>query len=111
MPETDYIHVSYDEPHSARRRQMLAAHPELRKLTGATPSSALWTLALVAANLAIGLTVQHYAWYVWLPAAYIAGATIDHALWAMIHEASHNLIFRKRLPNRITALIANIPLV
>jgi sphingolipid delta-4 desaturase len=111
MPETDYIHVSYDEPHSMRRRQMLAAHPELRTLTGATPSSVFWTMGLVTANLAIAILVQRYAWYVWLPSAYIVGATIDHALWALIHEASHNLIFRKRLPNRIAALVANIPLV
>ena len=53
MPDTDYIHVSYGEPHSIRRRQMLAAHPELRRLTGATPSSALWTLFLVSGNLVI----------------------------------------------------------
>jgi sphingolipid delta-4 desaturase len=111
MPETDYIHVSYGEPHSIRRRQMLAAHPELRQLTGSTPTSAIWTLILVAGNLAFAVFLQGCHWYVWLPAAYIVGATLDHALWAMIHEASHNLIFRKRLPNRIVALVANIPLV
>jgi sphingolipid delta-4 desaturase len=111
MLETDYIRVTHGEPHSLRRRQMLAAHPELRTLTGATPSSALWTLVLVSANLGLAVVLQRFPWWVWLPAAYIIGATLDHALWAMIHEASHNLIFRKRGPNRLVALIANIPLV
>ena len=32
VSDPDYIRVSYGEPHAARGRQMLAAHPELRSL-------------------------------------------------------------------------------
>ena len=39
------------------------------------------------------------------------GATIDHALWALIHECSHNLIFRRRTPNLWMAIVLNLPLV
>lgn len=107
----DYIRVTYPEPHAARGRQMLAAHPELRSLIGPDPTSALWTIALVAAQLALALLVAGRRWYVWLPCAYILGATIDHALWALIHETAHNLVLRWRTGNRIVAIVANLPLV
>src|SRR2546426_8757637 len=42
----DYIRVTYVEPHAARGRQILAAHPELRTLAGPMPWSALWTIVL-----------------------------------------------------------------
>ena len=107
----DYIRVTYPEPHAARGRQMLAAHPELRGLAGTEPLSALWVAALVAAQFALAMLVGNRPWYVWLSCAYILGATIGHALWALIHETSHNLVFRWRTGNRLTALAANLPLV
>jgi len=41
----------------------------------------------------------------------VIGATIDHALWTLIHECSHNLVFRSRTGNRLVAIGANLPLV
>jgi sphingolipid delta-4 desaturase len=51
------------------------------------------------------------SWIVWLPCAYIVGATIDHALWALIHDCCHHLVFRSRTANRFVAILANVPLV
>jgi sphingolipid delta-4 desaturase len=107
----DYIHVTHSEPHAARGRQMMAAHPELRALAGPYPLSAAWTLGLVLAQGAIALFVADRPWYVWAAAAYFIGATIDHALWALIHDTTHNLVFRSRTANKIVALVANLPLV
>jgi sphingolipid delta-4 desaturase len=90
---------------------MLAAHPELRDLAGPQPTTALWVLFLVVAQLALAAVVGDQRWYVWVPVAYIAGATIDHALWALIHDTCHNLVFRWRTGNRWVAILANLPLV
>ena len=79
---------------------MLAAHPELRALAGTEPLSALWTLLLVVTQFALALTVGHRSWLIWAPTAYIVGATIDHALWALIHDTCHNLVFRSRTAKR-----------
>src|SRR2546428_4120369 len=106
-----YIEVTYAEPHASRGRQILATHPELRALAGPQPSSALWVVGLVAAQIALSVALAHQPWYVWLTAAYIVGATIDHALWVLIHECAHNLVFSARLANRLLALTANLPLV
>ncbi len=107
----DYIRVTYHEPHAGRTRQLLAAHPEMRALAGPSPSSAVWTIGLVAAQMGVALLVADRGWIVWLPSAYIVGATIDHALWVLIHECSHNLVFRGRTANRVVAMVANLPMV
>jgi sphingolipid delta-4 desaturase len=107
----DFIHVLHGEPHAGRGRQLLAAHPELRALAGPAPSSAAWVVLLVALQGLLALLVADRGWLVWLACAYVAGATIDHALWVLIHECSHNLIFRSRTGNRVIAIVANLPLV
>jgi sphingolipid delta-4 desaturase len=107
----NYIHVTYPEPHAARGRQMLAAHPELRSLIGPDRSSVVWIVVLVAAQMALAVVVGDRPWYVWLACAYVVGATIDHALWALIHETAHNLTMRWRTGNRLAAIAANLPLV
>ena len=89
---------------------MLAAHPELRALAGPMPISAAWTLALVTVQCGLALWLGPTRWYVWLPVAYVAGATIDHALWALIHDSCHNLVFRSRTANRWVAILANLHL-
>src|SRR5229473_6083243 len=84
--ELDYIRVTYVEPHAARGRQMLSAHPELRTLAGPMPISAVWTVALVTTQFVVAFLVADRSWLIWLPCAYVLGATIDHALWVLIHE-------------------------
>jgi sphingolipid delta-4 desaturase len=107
----DYIHVTHGEPHAQRARQMLAAHPELRELAGPAPSTGLWILTLVVVQLGLAFLVGNRNWMIWVPVAYLAGATIDHALWALIHDTCHNLVFRSRTANRLLAILANLPLV
>jgi len=107
----DYIHVTHPEPHAQRARQMLAAHPELRELSGPQPATALWVLLLVVAQLGLAVLVGNRSWMIWVPVAYIVGATIDHALWALIHDTCHNLVFRWRTGNRWVAILANLPIV
>jgi sphingolipid delta-4 desaturase len=111
MPLRDYIHVTYSEPHAGRGRALLQAHPELRALGGPDRRSALWAFGLVVLQLTLALALRDRPWIVWLPAAYLIGATVDHALWVLIHECSHHLVFRGRTANRLLAIGINLPLV
>ncbi|HXT71566.1 MAG TPA: fatty acid desaturase [Vicinamibacterales bacterium] len=111
MSAADFIRVPYDDPHISRARRMLAAHPELRDLAGPYPPSAVWIAVLVTVQLSLAFVLLGQPWYVWLPIAYIVGATIDHALWVLIHECAHNLVFRAPAGNKIAAIVANLPLV
>ena len=111
MARADYIHVARVQQHTTRRREILQSHPEVRELAGTSASSAAWVVALVAAQLGLAALVGDSRWYIWLPVAYIVGATIDHALWVLIHECTHSLVFRRPALNKVTAIVANLPLV
>jgi len=111
MARADFIHVARVQQHIVRRREILQAHPEIRSLAGNTPSSAFWVVLLVSTQLGLAYLLANVAWWIWLPAAYLVGATIDHALWVLIHESTHNLVFRRPVLNRWTAIAANLPLV
>jgi sphingolipid delta-4 desaturase len=49
-------------------------------------------------------------WWAIFILAYCVGAFANHALFVMIHDCTHRLAFKKKLPNMITELIANLPL-
>ena len=90
---------------------MLAAHPELRQLAGPLWTTGAWTIGFVSAQIGLALLVANRSWLIWLPTAYLAGPTLDHALWVLIHDCCHNLVSHRRWVNRATALIANLPMV
>jgi sphingolipid 4-desaturase/C4-monooxygenase len=111
MPRTDYLHVTRVQQHITRHRDILRAHPEVRELTGVTPASLIWILTLVFIQFVLAFAVGDRPWWLRLSVAYVAGATIDHALWVLIHECTHNLVFRSPTANKIAAIVANGPLV
>lgn len=97
------------EPHRARTRAMLRRHPELRSLIGRNP----WTAALIAgavlAQCALAWGVRGGPWWVVVVVAWFVGAFLDHALFVMVHECSHGLVFKRRAANTIAAIVANLP--
>ena len=91
---------------------ILAAHPEIRGLFGENQ----WTLALIVGVVALQTGIAAGmgrlgidGWWVALIVAWCVGAFANHALYVMIHEATHNLVFRRRSPNRWAALLADLP--
>jgi len=108
----EYFQVDYIEPHLERTKKILQAHPEIRQLFGNTPTTALWILAIVGLQIAVavGLASADAPWWAILAAAYTVGALCDHALWALIHDASHNMVFKAQWPNKVIQIIANFPI-
>ncbi|HET6411300.1 MAG TPA: fatty acid desaturase [Anaeromyxobacter sp.] len=104
-------HADYPEPHKERTRTLLAAHPEARNLCGHTPSSAVWLVGIVALQLGLAYLLRGSPWWLILIVAYAVGALADHALWVLIHEATHNLIFRSPVANAWMAIVANLPIL
>lgn len=104
-----FYHYSKMEPHSQRAQAILAKYPHVRSLFGHTPSTALFTVALVFAQVAIAYLLRNSAWWVILVASYSVGALISHGLWSLIHECTHNLVFKRPLPNSLLQIFANLP--
>src|SRR5215467_1825088 len=103
--------VDYPEPHLERTRRLLRTHPELRSLFGTTPSTAWFVVGIVALQLAVALELRHGPWWAVIATAYLFGAFADHALWTLIHDCTHNLVFRRSRDNALLQMLANLPIV
>lgn len=110
-PSLDYVRDTGPEPHLARTRALLKAHPEVKELFGPYPPTALITLGIVALQFAIAWALGHYQapWWITLVVAYVVGAVANHALLMIFHEATHNLVFRGSNANRWIGIFANFP--
>ena len=107
----EFLFSQEPEPHRIRRRRILASHPEVRILQGPARSSALVIAGLVVLQLGMAVGLRHAPWWVLLPAAYLLGSVLNHALFVMIHECTHNLVWKGSRGNRILAILANVPIV
>lgn len=111
MEKQDFVHVTTPEPHRGRTREMLKQHPELRELIGKNPYSIFAIIGIVSIQLLVAYLLSGQSWWWVFGAAYLVGAFADHALFVLIHECAHKLIFKNRAANKIAGMIANIPLI
>jgi sphingolipid delta-4 desaturase len=107
----DFQYSDLPEPHKERTKQILKAHPEIRKLIGRNSYSAVLVILVVTLQIAIAYFLRDQAWWVTIIVAFLVGAFADHTLFVLIHEASHNLIFKNRTLNTIFGIIADVPKV
>ena len=106
---TDFRFSTGPEPHRGRTREIMTRHPQVRDLMGKNPSTILAILGLVGAMVVGAYLVKEVSWWVVLATAYIGGAFVNHALFVMIHECTHHLLFKKKSWNLVAAIVANLP--
>jgi sphingolipid delta-4 desaturase len=58
----------------------------------------------------IAFLMRDQRWWLILITAWIAGSFANHALFVLIHECAHNLIFKKRWANILSSIICDIPM-
>lgn len=112
-PIATFIQTNSPVPHRQRAKLILARHPGVRTLFVRDRWSALWTVLLVALQvaIAIGLTLVHAPWWAMLIVGYAVGAFANHALFVLIHDYSHNLVLKTGNANRLGSIFANIAIV
>uniref|UniRef100_A0A7S0BUU7 Sphingolipid delta4-desaturase N-terminal domain-containing protein n=2 Tax=Rhodosorus marinus TaxID=101924 RepID=A0A7S0BUU7_9RHOD len=96
-------------PHGVRRKEILGRYPEISKFMGYHPTSFVYIVWVVLLQLFAGTFVKNANGLVVFLMAYTAGAVCDHALYVLIHDATHNLVFKSTFWNRISLLVANSP--
>lgn len=106
----DFTYSDSPEPHRDRTREIIKQHPEMRQFVGRNPWSFPLILCIVAAQIGAALLLQGQPWWVALLAAYAFGAFADHALFVLIHECSHNLIFKGKTGNILAGILADVPM-
>jgi sphingolipid delta-4 desaturase len=111
MNKFQTIHVDYPEPHFQRTLDLLKAHPEVKKLFGNTPFTAWIVLFWVVLQIGVAFVFRDSPiWAIFL-LSYTVGAVSNHALWVMIHECTHNLVFKGTPANSLLQIFANLPII
>ena len=110
QPQSDFLHSAAPEPHRDRTKQILRVHPEIRTLVGPSRATIGYIVGLVGLQFAVAWFVADQPVWLMVLLAYTVGAFASHGLFVMIHECAHRLVFRRRLPNILAGLVANLPL-
>ena len=64
---------------------------------------------MVALQLAIAYILRDQAWWMVLIAAYGVGAFANHALFVLIHEFTHNMVFKSKVANLWGGIMCDLP--
>lgn len=107
-----FLPAELNRPHPIRRRAILKAHPDVKALMGQDVATFWITVAVVLGQVAMAALVGHLGlgyWWVAITAAYGIGAFANHAMFVVIHDATHNLVFKSVLWNKITLILADLP--
>lgn len=110
LPRSDFEFRRVPNPHLVRHKEILQKHPEVRRLFGNNPWTALFAVGLVVLQIFLAAGLTPTPWWLLLLCTYLIGGTINHALFVVLHECTHNLVFKKPLWNRMLALWVNFPL-
>ncbi|EGG19825.1 sphingolipid delta 4 desaturase [Cavenderia fasciculata] len=114
-PMEDYItrdeHIKVDtvQQHWVRRKQISQKYPEVLNLPTTYLPSAFWVLTLVGSLMVAAKLLENASVWVIFAVAYIFGATASHALWVLIHDLTHDLVFESSSMNSLFLLIADLP--
>ncbi len=98
-------------PHPIRRMAIMKAHPEVKALIGPDRSTAAIGAGIVAGQVVLatllGLLGVGY-WWAALLVAWFVGAFANHAMFVIIHEATHNLVWNSVVFNKLTVIAADL---
>jgi len=110
--QTAFYRAEFDQPHPERTRAILKAHPEVRKLMGRNPYTALIACLILITQTSIAYAMGRLGgnyWWLSVIVAYGIGAFANHCAYVIIHDATHNLVFRSKTLNKFSAIAADLP--
>ncbi len=105
----EFFRSASPEPHRSRTKWILQRHPEIRAHIGHNARSFWIILLLVASQLSLAFLLRSSPWWLLVSVAALVGAFVNHALFVLIHECTHNLVFRRRGANTLAGIFANLP--
>jgi sphingolipid delta-4 desaturase len=111
-PAQTFLVAKPQRPHPVRRRAIEQAHPEVKALIGHDPLTAVITLSVVLGQCLIAAGFGYLGlsyWWAALIAAYCMGAFANHAMFVVIHDATHNCVLANNTANKWVAILADLP--
>lgn len=107
-----FLPTTLKRPHPLRRRAILAAHPEVATLIGHDPRTAAITLVVVIGQTLVAALCGWLGLGYWWVAVLLAiglGAYANHAMFVVIHDATHDVIFKDLSANKWVGILADLP--
>ncbi len=104
----NFIKVNYKDPHRERTRILLKNHPEVKELFGPTLISLPIGALIVTLHTLIAWHVRDQSIWLSLILALCLGAFFQHTLFVLIHECAHDLVFKKKIHNRLFSIFINL---
>ena len=111
MKQTDFHIGAEDQPHVERSREIIARYPGVATLIGKNRATFVIEVCLVGLQIALAAWMGKLGlsyWWLALITGYCVGAFANHTLYVIIHEATHNLIFKTRVLNRWSCVLADV---
>ncbi|MGB4958726.1 MAG: fatty acid desaturase [Saprospiraceae bacterium] len=108
-PTKQFLQSEEAEPHIQRTREILKKYPQIKSLIGRNPNTFYYILGIVTLQIGIAVFISGYPWWVALVVAYIIGAFANHALFTLIHECTHNMVFKSRTANLWAGILCDLP--
>ncbi|KAL6053423.1 Sphingolipid delta(4)-desaturase DES1-like [Balamuthia mandrillaris] len=105
----DYVRVEHPQMHRSRRQQILKKYPAIKDLQRPSATTALWTLLLVVGQTWLAWFCQDYHPALLFLLGYFVGAFIDHALWVLIHDYTHEAVFSSSPLNKFFLILCDLP--
>lgn len=106
-----FLHTDEPNFHKKRNKELYAKYgKEIKKLTGPKPITALLIFAIVTTHYLSAYAFSSFNWFALVLLSYFVGAFFSHALYVMIHECTHNLVFKKTFWNKVMHIACDIPL-
>jgi sphingolipid 4-desaturase/C4-monooxygenase len=105
----DFLISNEAEPHIARTKAIIKAHPEIKNLMGRNVNTIFYIIGIVALQISIAMTLSNTSWWLALIVAFIVGAFCNHALFTLIHECAHNMVFKNRIANLWAGILCDLP--
>jgi sphingolipid delta-4 desaturase len=98
--------------HLERQKEILRAHPEVRRLQGHFRGSAGLIAGLTLWQIGLAWTAQRSgSWAFSIALGYFVGSIGCHTLGVLIHECTHNLVAKTTRGNKLWAIVANFTMM
>jgi len=108
----EFSHTSEPDFHIERKKKMLSLYKEeITSLYGHNSRTFIFALACTFIQISLSIYLANKSFFLILLVSYILGACLNHALYVFIHEATHNLVFKKTLANKIFAIFCDTALI
>jgi hypothetical protein len=109
---TDFIRINSPHPHCFRRRAILKKYPEIEKLYGTDPIQSIFMFSTVFLQFFISYYVSYHTFSYWnfFLLIYFISGTLNHSLFAAIHETSHGTVVPEGLSSCLLSIAISLPM-